>query len=140
MDGFIFVTVNGVDLQGKVISDEYIRDMATDGEILVVAGENGFIATSTDTASTWTDFKIGGTRDDYERVEYSNGKFYVINAVSLDNYRSYAVSADGLSWEHRTGTINLDEEPIRVHKQPSSGYLIQGSETLISLDASSNSK
>ena len=59
IDGFIIGTANGVDLMAKVISDEYLRDIATDGDTLIVTGDNGFIATSTDAAGTWTDFNIG---------------------------------------------------------------------------------
>lgn len=83
------------------------RDFASNapGSIIVVAGQNGSIISSTDSGLTWAT-RASGTTEMLTTVEYFNGEFVVISSLG-----NTLTSTDGLSWKYAPNNAygyNLD--------------------------------
>lgn len=71
------------------------RDIAcsSDGQTLVVVGQNGFIVSSTDNGVTWAQRTSGAGSELFVTVTYFNGEFIAITALG-----NTSTSSDGLTW------------------------------------------
>lgn len=117
--GFVFMSPNGQNWIGKVVFDERVNGIASSGDILVVAGWNGWVARSLDSGGSWESFRVGGNRDDYSSVHFADGQFFIVNRGDVSGrFPSYATSVDGKNWNRVEQRLNRSFAELRIDQQP----------------------